>query len=304
MEWNLQKSLLSAFGLLLLLGSAAQWVTLLRRRRLPIASPSEIAANDSAPPRDPNLTSDGNLTAPAVPTAEPDEIIPAAQSTKPGRISGQAVIATLLWVGLSLFSSIRDELGISPEAEPSLDAVQLSCLINFALWGFMAWLLTDHGKRSFAEWGGRFPPRHYDVELGTKTFLLILLPVFVLLLATATFRSEENQHQFLQLLRDDATAATLFWLTVAAVVLAPLSEELMFRVILQGWLLARWPRHAAIVGTALLFAAVHGWPDAIPLIPLALILGYVNYHFRNYTAVVLAHALFNGLNLFLSVSSS
>jgi membrane protease YdiL (CAAX protease family) len=84
---------------------------------------------------------------------------------------------------------------------------------------------------------------------------------------------------------------------LAAVVLAPLAEELMFRVVIQGWLESREKPAAAITTTALLFSVIHGLPDAIGLFPLALILGYVYRRTHSYLAVVVLHGLFNAFNL-------
>jgi len=39
----------------------------------------------------------------------------------------------------------------------------------------------------------------------------------------------------------------------------------------------------------------------LPLVPLALILGYVYYRRHSYLSVVLLHALFNGANLWLAL---
>lgn len=293
MELNIQESLLAMIGLLLLFSSISQWVTLLRKRSLPIAAPPPMIDPDDSTDESDDGGTDGGVeaeTSPAPPIS--------------GRVNLPAFVVAVLWVGLSLLMHVQNAIA-EPEKDPAtLHDVQVSCILNFALWAFMGWLLTDQGRRSIGEWGGRFPPTHFDWELGTKTFLLILVPVFVLLYATAPFRTEETMHEFLQLLRADPTPVTMIWLIVAAVFMAPLAEELMFRVILQGWLLDRVAPHAAVATVAVIFAAVHGWPDMIPLLPLSLILGYVYYYFRSYTAAVIAHALFNGLNLFLSVTSA
>ena len=82
-----------------------------------------------------------------------------------------------------------------------------------------------------------------------------------------------------------------------AAVLAPLVEELMYRVVLQTWLEKIAPRREALIVVALVFSAMHQLPDAIPLFPLALILGYVYQQRRSYLSVVLIHMLFNGANL-------
>jgi membrane protease YdiL (CAAX protease family) len=59
------------------------------------------------------------------------------------------------------------------------------------------------------------------------------------------------------------------------------------------------PAAAAIGIVTVLFAAVHGLPDALPIVPLALVLGYVFHRTRSYVAVVTLHALFNSYNLIL-----
>ena len=90
---------------------------------------------------------------------------------------------------------------------------------------------------------------------------------------------------------------------LAAIVLAPLVEELVFRVVLQTALIDWIGPGQAVCGVALLFAAIHGWPDMLPLIPLALILGTHYALRRSYVTVVLIHMLFNASNLLLALSS-
>ena len=90
---------------------------------------------------------------------------------------------------------------------------------------------------------------------------------------------------------------------VLATILAPLTEELMYRVTLQEGLEKFAPGNASIWLTALLFAGVHsvnGRPDALPLFPLALILGYVYRQTHSYVAVFTLHALFNGLTVIMT----
>jgi membrane protease YdiL (CAAX protease family) len=84
-------------------------------------------------------------------------------------------------------------------------------------------------------------------------------------------------------------------MALAVAVVAPLSEELLFRVVLQGWLTERISATVAVPVVAIVFAAVHGWRDGLALLPLALILGYVFARRRSYLAVVTTHALFNSV---------
>lgn len=50
---------------------------------------------------------------------------------------------------------------------------------------------------------------------------------------------------------------------VTAVVLAPVTEEILFRRVLLGWLEGKWGRVVAVIVTALVFGVVHGIPAVI-----------------------------------------
>jgi membrane protease YdiL (CAAX protease family) len=71
------------------------------------------------------------------------------------------------------------------------------------------------------------------------------------------------------------------------------------------FLLVRWrsrtPVGPAIFGTAVLFAAFHSgvWPSPVPLLLLALGLGYLAYRAQSLAAPMLIHALFNGVSCVL-----
>ncbi|WP_437185438.1 CPBP family intramembrane glutamic endopeptidase [Planctomicrobium sp. SH668] len=136
-----------------------------------------------------------------------------------------------------------------------------------------------------------------QIRLGGYGFLVAVLPTALALLATIPLRSEERLHPFLQLVNQSDSPMYLYLISVSAVVLAPLKEELMFRVLLQTSLEKLMNPAAAILLTAVVFAGVHGFPDAIGLLPLSLVLGVIYYTSRSYLAVVVVHALFNAYNL-------
>jgi membrane protease YdiL (CAAX protease family) len=72
-------------------------------------------------------------------------------------------------------------------------------------------------------------------------------------------------------------------------------------VFLLVWWRSRTPAGPAIFGTAVLFAAFHSsvWPSPVPLLLLALGLGYLAYRAQSLAAPMLIHALFNGFNCVL-----
>jgi membrane protease YdiL (CAAX protease family) len=104
-----------------------------------------------------------------------------------------------------------------------------------------------------------------------------------------------------------AAATGLPWGLVWLLALAPLVEEVIFRLGLQEALLRRLPARRAWIAnlaTALVFAAAHvllrpGWMAAATLLP-ALVLGVIYGRSRRLAPCVLWHALFNlaGLALF------
>lgn len=136
-----------------------------------------------------------------------------------------------------------------------------------------------------------------QLQLGAVGFLASLAPVLLMMLATLPWRSEEVMHPFLRLLQENGTFSTIAGVLLIAVVIAPLNEELLFRVVLQSWLSRHLGRMAGVWTTAIVFSMVHRFPDALGILPLALILGVVYDRRQSYLAVVVLHALFNAFNV-------
>lgn len=114
---------------------------------------------------------------------------------------------------------------------------------------------------------------------------------------------DQEGHRLLEFIRSDKSVEATLWVGAAAVVAAPLLEELLYRVILQGTLRARVSSRAAIGVTAVVFCLAHGWPAMLGLLPLAIILGYLYEQTNSYLAVVTTHAAFNmGMLLLTTVT--
>jgi membrane protease YdiL (CAAX protease family) len=93
-----------------------------------------------------------------------------------------------------------------------------------------------------------------------------------------------TEHEVLVLLRGERSLAALALCIVAAVVVAPISEEVFFRLLLQGWLERaerRWRGEfwfsrgllrgsVPVLGSSLAFALLHSRKAALPLSPQAL----------------------------------
>jgi membrane protease YdiL (CAAX protease family) len=163
-------------------------------------------------------------------------------------------------------------------------------------------LLTGAGRVPLVECGITTDRPSRQLRDGVNGYLASIVPVTLMLLLTYVLRTPENQHPYLKLLQEDREVAA--WLLVTAVVVAPIKEELIFRVMLQDGLARRIGAPAAIVGTSIVFCLVHGFPDSLALFPLALILGYVYDRRQSAVAVILIHALFNLTNIVILLLDS
>lgn len=210
------------------------------------------------------------------------------------RIPAGVMLGTALWLAFQFVM----KLTAAPEVpvKPSLLGVQLMCGINLVIAALWPLAMID-GRRSPADFGFSLADCRKQIDFGIQAFFAAVWPTALMLLISMAWRTQETQHSHLQALRDPENSTLVAWIVFSAVVAAPLAEELLFRVTLQSWLAERMPAALAIVGTAMMFALVHGWRDALPLLPLSLILGYLYHRTRSYWACVTAHAIFNASNL-------
>jgi len=198
------------------------------------------------------------------------------------------------------------QYGLTRQGANLLQGVQASCIARLGVLGLLLGLprLAGHWLRS--DLGVDPQPWWTEVRLGLATALVVFPLVFGLnlFMRAEGWYGRNAVHPMLALLRDHPSLETGFWVVLAAAVLAPLFEELLYRVFLQGTWSAHSPPWLTIPVTALLFCAVHmrrGQPDGIPLLPLALGLGLLYHQRRSYLGVVTAHALFNGISITLAL---
>ncbi|RPI86087.1 MAG: CPBP family intramembrane metalloprotease [Planctomycetaceae bacterium] len=214
------------------------------------------------------------------------------------------VLALPLSLGVQLLVSA---FGMSLETEPEdlLGKLRIDCLARAGAWVCLLllplavgpWRATDLGLRR-----GGLPA---DLAAGVVTTLAAFGPVLAInvLLSYAGWKDPAAMHPLLEALLAEPERV-LPWVVFSAVVLAPLHEELLYRVLLQGGLESRLGPVPAIACSTFLFCAGHlapGRPDGLALVPLALLLGWLHVRRHSYIAVVTAHALFNLINLGLAL---
>src|SRR5580704_11948965 len=193
-----------------------------------------------------------------------------------------------------------------PEARekrpPSSRLIEAEIVSRFVIVGVLISVVAVRLKNQLADYGIDSRGWLSEVRFGGLGFLASLPFVIAIILLTARWRTPETQNPLLILLHETGSSRTLAEVVFAAVISAPLSEELLFRVAFQGPLEARLPLSWAITIPAFVFAGVHGLHDALPLLPLALVLGALYHLRRSYVAIVTAHACFNAAFLILALS--
>ncbi|WP_339747555.1 type II CAAX endopeptidase family protein [uncultured Rubinisphaera sp.] len=152
-----------------------------------------------------------------------------------------------------------------------------------------------------------------ELKSGFQLFVMAFAPTFLLLLLSLLWKTPETQHVLLKMLHQQSDPLLLCLIGFGAVVVAPLFEELLFRILLLNGFLEKLrtlgyseqnrKRVAALV-ISIIFCLGHGKYDALQLMPLALCLAWSQIQRKSYWSVVLAHAFFNASMLMLMLASS
>jgi membrane protease YdiL (CAAX protease family) len=197
--------------------------------------------------------------------------------------------------------------------DPARDALTIDALFGLML-GHLGWTLLAIAYlkvrgADLDDLGIRFN-RHTlarDVKLGLGGFLAAVPIVYGLQLLVTSFWKPEV-HPLAKLLLERPNAVTLAGAAFSAILVAPLSEEMLFRVAFQGWLEkispalrrrrplgVRVDRLLPTVLSASIFAAMHHGADRVALFVLALFLGYLYRQTHRLAPSLVAHACVNSM---------
>ena len=205
------------------------------------------------------------------------------------------VVAALFLLGVA--ANFTPDVGAEPAAEGLWWSVAAGA-VQLAVLGGLAWLTT----RPVASLGFPDTPLRRQLRTGAACGLAALLPTFAVILLRSAMGWQDAEHPMLREISERPTPGGVAALTLSAVVLAPLGEEVAFRGVVQNWLARRIKPEAAIVLTAMLFLGVHP-PATIPaLVPLTLGLGYVYHQTRSLPAAAAMHATFNAAMVALTLA--
>lgn len=143
----------------------------------------------------------------------------------------------------------------------------------------------------------RFLP---ELRFAAETFLVAYVPTAAIRIIMVLSIEDPPQHPFLDMLDEGVGIGLMLLIAFTATVVAPIVEELLYRVTVLGGLLQSTNLATAWVTSSVLFALAHGFPDSVALLPLAFVIGYTYIKRRSYRTVVMVHLLFNGFNMALA----
>ena len=222
----------------------------------------------------------------------------------PRPVNGLAAFLVGAWL-LFIVSGRLWNLIAAPSPPPEFNADRAAdgllgiCLLQAAQCAIFLAALTEGFRISPAIWGFDLRRLRLQLQAGFAAVTAAWAPVFLVLLISSPLRTTERQHPMLRLLQENPSPENILGVILAAAILAPLVEELLYRVILQGWLMQHLSPSWAIAVSATIFALVHGFPDSLAIFPLGIILGATYHLRRSYWSIVIAHALFNAVNISL-----
>ncbi len=180
----------------------------------------------------------------------------------------------------------------------------------FAIWGFLPivavplWYLRHQGLGALAASLGWQRGRGWLREMGSGLVgYLAGLPIVVVgVLATAWLAQfMHTSHPVAEMINADTPLSVYLGLFALAAGFAPVVEELFFRGFLVAHLLPRWGMPLTLLGSGVVFAAVH--PQGLAGIPALAAIGIVFAGIRCWRGSLIAsgtaHALHNGSLLLL-----
>ncbi len=210
------------------------------------------------------------------------------------------ILLGCLYLGLTLGSFAQHYAGNTAGANETWRVAIATLSFQGAAIALIGWMVREH-QTSWAEAFGFSVEWKQAVLFGVLVACSFLPVGWGLQLASAELLSRLGSHpelqQAVQVLEHTETWRDRAIMGVAALALAPVAEEMLFRGVLYPAVKQVGFPRLALWGTSTLFAAVH-WnlPTFLPLLLLAVLLTVLYEKTSNLLAPIVAHSLFNAFN--------
>ena len=191
-----------------------------------------------------------------------------------------------------------------PEGEVNLHAVMASFFLYAALDVLIVGFLVFRGINPVGAFGLRWHGWLRGVFVIVPCALLLALPIiFLAQMAAYQISGPDTAPQaIVRFLLEHRGWKERLAVAAIAILAAPVTEELVFRGVIYGVVRKYAGRLAAIVGTSVLFALIHGHVPSLPgLLILAVALALIYEKTASLWAPVCLHAAFNGLTIVAAI---
>jgi len=217
-----------------------------------------------------------------------------------------ALLSLLLVVGVlsNILSASRSDVPVDMQSQAVNFAVSLG------LYGGIVALVQLMVRSRESSWRSAFgfrSSRPIAALLMALGVTCIVLPIawylgILSVLVMDMLRWKVEPQPSVQVLQTSASFGPQVFLAILAIVVAPVTEELLFRGILFAFVKQQGYPKLAMWGTALLFGALHlNLMTFVPLTFLGLVLAWLYDTTDNLVAPIFAHSLFNLANFFRAV---
>jgi membrane protease YdiL (CAAX protease family) len=211
-------------------------------------------------------------------------------------VIGAAILFVVASVILVLIALKMGKLNIHQAHNLPATTLLVAQLLAYGPLGlYMLRFLPSVAGMSLRDLGLRMPSAR-DIAIGAGGALLMLAAVQLSALAMIALTHQQPTEEAIALLRQVKTPLQKILFVATAVVVAPMIEELGFRVFLFSAIRRYAPALVAAVLSGAAFGLVHGILSPTIWVPLAcggIVLAFVYSWTRNYWASVVTHALFN-----------
>ena len=228
-------------------------------------------------------------------------------SERPWRAEAVLLLGSGLLIVLSM-SVFASALMKGKDAPPDFAGFVVSTVVAqvFAV-GLIHFFLRAH-QMSWRDLLGLRRPRLLSVMFYAVGLALVAMLVtwginyLIIKVITMVYKPPEQQ-MAVQVLENATRPAERAVFALAAIVLAPFVEEILFRGILYPLVKQRGYPRLALWGTSLLFAAVHIHAATfVPLFVFGLILAWIYERTDTLLAPILTHSIFNTINFVLFIN--